>query len=108
MNRKVRSDKKRWLLFLCPVLAVISVVFILFSPAGFLHLCQLQREYRKLVQENSALEKQNRGLYQEIMRLRDDPIAIEDLARKELGLVKEGELIFQFVPPADTEDSHAG
>ena len=32
----------------------------------------------------------------------NDTAAIERLARQELGLVKEGELVFQFVHPADT------
>jgi cell division protein FtsB len=56
----------------------------------------MQVEYQELVQKNRALKKQNHQLYQEIKRLGNDPGAIEHLARQELGLVKEGELLFLF------------
>ncbi len=40
-----------------------------------------------------------RALEREVDALRTDPEAIERVARDELGMIREGELVFQF--PAD-------
>ena len=68
-----------------------------------LHLRQLRVEHQDLLQKNYILEKENQHLYEEISRLQKDPDAIESLARQELGLVREGELIFHFVKPQPDE-----
>ena len=99
MNRKLTSRKKKWYLLMWPFLLLASVLLIIWSPNGLLHLRQLHLEHQELLQKNHILEKENHLLYEEISRLRTDPAAIENLARQELGLVKEGELIFQFVAP---------
>ena len=104
MNKKRRLTKKQWHLLFWPLLALIPVLVIIWSPRGLLHLRQLYGEHRELTQKNLTLEKQNRRLYQQIDRLLNDPSALEDLARKELGLVKEGELIFQFTPSGDSSN----
>ena len=80
-----------------------SVLLIIWSPNGLLHLRQLHVEYQELTSRNLALEKQNHQLYQEISLLADNPIVIERLARQELGLVKENELVFQFTAPEEAE-----
>ena len=80
-----------------------SVLLIIWSPNGLLHLRQLRVEHQDLLQKNYILEKENQHLYEEISRLQKDPDAIESLARQELGLVREGELIFHFVKPQPDE-----
>jgi cell division protein FtsB len=103
MNRKLTHEKKKWDLLLWPLLILLSVLFIIWAPNGLLHLRQLDLENQELIHKNVLLEKENYLLYDEISRLRHDPGAIEQLARQELGLVKEGELIFQFVTPSTKE-----
>ena len=100
MNKKLSTKKRKWFLLLWPLLVLASVLTIIWSPNGLLHLRQLHQEHQALVQKNLILEKENHRLYGEIDRLRNDPAAIEHLARQELGLVKDGELIFQFVSPS--------
>ena len=102
MNRRLPTTKNPWYLILWPLLVLTSVLLIIWSPNGLLHLRQLRDEHQELTTRNLILEKENHQLYQEISRLRNDPTAIESLARQELGLVKEGELIFQFISPADS------
>ena len=104
MNRKLSAAKKSWHLILWPLLLLTSVLLIMWSPNGLLHLRQLHLEHQEHTARNLSLEVENQQLYQEISRLRNDPTAIERLARQELGLVKEGELIFQFVPPANKNE----
>ncbi len=103
MNRKFTSTKKQWYLLLWPLLVLTSVLLIIWSPNGLLHLRQLHLEHQELTKKNRILDQENHNLYKEISRLRNDPSAIEHLARQELGLVKEGELIFQFVSPASRD-----
>jgi cell division protein FtsB len=45
---------------------------------------------------------ENARLRDQARRLRDDPTAIEEIARRELGLIKPGERVFiiKDVPPA--------
>jgi len=76
----------------------------MWSPNGLLHLRQLHAEHQELLQDNHSLEKENHRLYEEISRLQKDPDAIESLARQELGLVRENELIFQFVKPQEESE----
>ena len=99
MNRKLKPLKNRWYFLIWPFLILASVLLIIWSPNGLLHLRQLRVEHQDLLQKNYILEKENQHLYEEISRLQKDPDAIESLARQELGLVREGELIFHFVKP---------
>ena len=103
MNRKLRPLKNRWYFLIWPFLVLASVLLIIWSPNGLLHLRQLRVEHQDLLQKNYILEKENQHLYEEISRLQKDPDAIESLARQELGLVREGELIFHFVKPQPDE-----
>ena len=49
----------------------------------------------------------NDALTEDIRRLREDPSAVEELAREELGLIKDGELliILRDTPPAAAQPS---
>lgn len=102
MNRRLPTTKMPWYLILWPLLLLTSVLLIIWSPNGLLHLRQLKLEHQELTARNLILERENQQIYQEISLLRNDPTTIERLARQKLGLVKEGELVFQFVHPADT------
>ena len=103
MNEKLTTKNRKWHLVLWPLMVLGSVLLLIWSPNGLLHLRQSHLEHQELIQKNHILEKENHLLYDEIDQLRNDPAAIEHLARQELGLVKDGELIFQFVSPPSEE-----
>ena len=103
MNRKLKPPRNKWYFLIWPFLLLASLLLIIWSPNGLLHLRQLHVEHQELLEKNHILERENHNLYEEISRLQDDPSAIESLARQELGLVKDGELIFQFVKPEPQE-----
>jgi cell division protein FtsB len=88
MNKKLTVKNGKWHLVLWPLMVLGSVLLIIWSPNGLLHLRQLHLEHQDLIQKNHILEKENHLLYEEIGLLRNDPAAIEHLARQELGLVK--------------------
>lgn len=48
--------------------------------------------------ELAGMERENGRLRREVRSLREDMRAIERIAREELGLVKPGEVVYEFVP----------
>ena len=79
------------------------LLVIIFGDKGLadFHLLRLERD--RLVENNEMLLRENLALYQQKVRLEKDPLYIEHVAREELGLVAEHDLVF-IVPgerPAD-------
>ena len=52
------------------------------------------REHRRLENDLAQLRRENRRLRNQARRLREDPAAIEAAARRELGLIRPGEIVF--------------
>lgn len=69
--------------------------FIIFGEHGFLDLNTLKKERDQLAEKNEQLSHQNLSLSVEIDRLKHDPKYIENVARQELGMVAEDELILK-------------
>jgi cell division protein FtsL len=91
--------KKRFLLLiLVPLLIFGTLTF--FGEKGILHLLRLQKEVAQIKDRNIKLEEENQKLREEVKRLQRDKRYIEEIARKELGMVKEGEIIYQFDTPS--------
>jgi cell division protein FtsB/cell division protein DivIC len=97
--------KKRFLLLILIFLIILgSLTF--FGEKGIYNLLRLRKEVARIKEKNSQLEGENQRLKEEIKRLQSDRRYIEEIARKELGMVKEGEIIYQFDPsPARKEHS---
>jgi len=94
------------LLFSCLSLLAGTAILLTVNPRGLFQWRELYREYNELMRKNQALEQDNRLLYQEVTRLRNDPRVIEHLAREELGLVREDELIIYFAPPEENKEGN--
>ena len=76
------------------------LLVIIFGDKGLadLHLIRLERD--RLVDQNQALLQENLARFTEKERLESDPLYIEQVARRELGLVAPDELIFMAPEPA--------
>jgi cell division protein FtsB len=72
------------------VLAIDALV----GEEGLLAIIHARREYQALEQALEQARAENAALREESRRLREDPDAIEDLARRELGLIRPGERLF--------------
>lgn len=59
------------------------------------HVAQLKQEIASQQQENEKLLERNRVLTAEVIELKQGLETIEERARHELGMVKEGETLFQ-------------
>jgi cell division protein FtsB len=93
---------KRGLFFLV-ILLLFSILGFLtfFGDQGILHLFRLQKELARIKETNTKLEGEKRKLNEEVRKLRYEKRYIEEIARKELGMVKEGEIIYRFDLPVD-------
>lgn len=65
---------------------------------------RLQIELAEQRAINEHLEARNRALQAEVEDLKKGLAAVEELARKDLGMIKEGETFFQIVEPAVPPD----
>jgi cell division protein FtsB len=91
----LKGYKKR---ILVPILLLISVMvfFTFFGDKGLLQVYRLRRELKEIERTNTELRQENEKLRAEIDNLRTNKKYIEELARRELGLVKKGEIVYQF------------
>jgi len=73
----------------------LVVAWLGFGERGFIHLYRMDRERQTYLEKINALERENRELLDEIRLLRSDRDYVEDLGRREMGLVKEDEIIYR-------------
>ena len=92
--------KKKRLLILVLISLLILGILTFFGEKGIFHLFRLQKELARIKEKNVKLEEENQKLKEEVKRLQSDKRYIEEIARKELGMVKEGEIIYQFDTPS--------
>ncbi len=76
--------------------AATSVPVMILRPEGLARMRSLQRELDQAHEENAQLTREVDGLRAEVQGLRDDPKAVEKIARDELGLIRKSEIVFQF------------
>jgi cell division protein FtsB len=80
-----------WLLLL---VACVIVVDSLVGDRGLLAMLPARHEYEALAATVVHERAENAQLRDEARRLREDPGAIEEIARRELGLIRPGEKVF--------------
>ncbi len=77
-------------------MAIILAPAMMLAPEGLPRLRSLSKELANVQSENAELRQQIRHLRGRVQHLRDDPAAVERIARDELGLVRTSEVVFQF------------
>lgn len=78
------------LMFVAAVMAVDALV----GDRGLLAVWQARQQYEELSTAIATQRAENARLTEIARRLRDDPAAIEELARRDLGLIRPGEKVF--------------
>jgi cell division protein FtsB len=79
--------------------ALVFITFVIVVDAvagekGLLALLEARRQYSALERSLDRARADNAELRDMARRLREDPQAIEEQARRELGLIKPGEMLF--------------
>jgi len=78
------------------VVAVVGAPIMIFSPEGLPRLRGLERELSQVQDETAELGREIEALRGRVQRLRDDPTAVERIARDNLGMLRQTEVVFQF------------
>jgi cell division protein FtsB len=76
------------------LVASVIVVDALVGDRGLLAILRARHEYDELSASVTRQRTENARLRETARRLREDPSAIEEIARRELGLIKPGERVF--------------
>ncbi len=89
------SAKQTILLSLSILIIFSLLLFIVFGDNGLVDLNLLKRERNGLIEKNAGITMDNLSLYSVIDQLEHDSGYIEDVVRRELGLIAEDEVIFK-------------
>jgi cell division protein FtsB len=76
------------------IIAAVVLVDALVGEKGLLATIRARHEYTELSAQISRKRTENIHLREVARGLREDPNAIEELARRELGLIRPGETLF--------------
>lgn len=93
----------RTLLVILVVILVLLQVKMWFGEGGFRDVQRLEQRVAEQALENDALAQRNRQLQADVEDLRQGLAAVEERARSELGMIKEGEEFYQVVPGKKAE-----
>ena len=91
LNRRVTRSTARYLFFFVTSVLLINA---LVGERGLMATLMANRQYATLSESIAGLRLENEALRDEARRLRYEPSIIEELARRELGLVRRGERVF--------------
>ena len=84
------------------LLVLVALQFKLwFGDGGFSDISGLEQRVAAQAEENRRLEARNDALRAEVEDLRERLDAVEERARSELGLTREGEEFYQVVPEGE-------
>ena len=94
----------KWLALALLVLLVLLQYRLWFAEEGSLaELHRLQREIERQEAQNTSLRERNAQLEQEVLELQQGLETVEERARQDLGMIREGETYYQIVDGADEE-----
>ena len=100
-RRPARTRRIVQLLLVCVAVAIL--VDALVGDRGLLAMLRARHEHDELSAAIARQRAENARLRNEARQLREDPSTIEEIDRRELGLIHPGEKVFiikDVVPPA--------
>jgi cell division protein FtsB len=78
------------------IILLFLLALAVFGDKGLVKAWHAKQQKDELVQEVRQLEETNRALRLEIEALRSNRKHLEGIARRELGMVRDDEIIYQF------------
>jgi len=78
--------------------------FTVFGERGLLRIYHLSKDRQELQKKAEGLKTDNEKLKREIEALKGDRRYLESIARRDFGLVRPNEVIYQF-PPAEKQEA---
>ena len=89
-----RQRRSRVVRYLIVAVGCVLIIDALVGDRGFLAMLKARQQYRTLETALTRSRAENAQLREEARELREDPKAIEAIARRELGLIRPGEKLF--------------
>ncbi|MBJ6727524.1 FtsB family cell division protein [Geomesophilobacter sediminis] len=87
--------QKRFVFF--PAIIILFILyFTVFGERGLLRISHLRRDQEEMQKKLTDLKGENDKLKREIEALRSDRRYLESIARRDFGLVRGNEVIYQF------------
>ena len=103
-KKKLTPLQENRLLKIILVLVTAAFIWVLFAPnTGIYSLLKMRNKTASLQIETEQLVESNKRLREEIDRIKNDPVFLEQIAREKYGLIKKNEQVFDFSKP--TKDS---
>ena len=101
--------KRRATRFLVILVAAVLVGNAFIGERGLISLIRANRDFTSLSRMIAALRAENEGLRNDVRQLSEEPRVIEEVARRELGLIRSGERLFivTTVPALETSSPPA-
>ncbi len=88
------------------VLLLLLLQYRLWSGNGSLiEVSHLRDEIKNIKSENEQLKERNLSLMAEVFNLKQGHEAIEEIARSEMGMVKDGEIFYQIIDSAEQKSN---
>jgi cell division protein FtsB len=84
---------RRWLGQLLGFATVALILNALIGERGLVERRRVERQAAEITAELSTIRRENAELRHRITQLTNDPLAIEHVARAELGLIRRGEVL---------------
>lgn len=92
------------LLFLVLLLLTLIIQYPLWwGKGGWLKVHDMQKQLASQNDTNDALTARNNALQAEVQDLKSGTQAVEERARGELGMIKDGEIFVQILSPHEKE-----
>jgi cell division protein FtsB len=101
---RVSEMKSKGLSIILIGLILLVWYFALFGEKGVIKIIRLRRERDRIIADVSRMQEENKRLQEEIRRLREDSRYLESVARRDLGLIKENEILFIFEDEAAAQE----
>lgn len=76
--------------------SLVAVPVLLLEPQGLPRMRSLEKELSGVQAENAELRRDVGKLRADVKDLRENAVAVERIAREQLGLVRKSEVVFQF------------
>jgi cell division protein FtsB len=84
-------------MYIIPILAVTFILyFTIFGERGLLRIYHLNKEKQDVQQRLETLKGENLKLVREVDALKNDRRYLESIARRDFGMVRKNEIIYQF------------
>ena len=99
-SRRATQVTLKAVTLLSGVLTIVFLVSFFFSDRGIAELQDARRRVGELQSDIKKLETENARLRAEIESAKSSTFAVEKIAREDLSMAKEGEVVYMLPAPA--------